>query len=234
MDIRNAITIVEASADKYAVEKYEALGISAEDAAKFIKYKLEPVDAAFYIKLGKGVPGALDRIEQERLRYVIRRAKERAQDKLISKLPEVAARGGPVSYQTGCALIAYDEELFDTILTYVAADVDVFEDRPEIAKRMVSILRRMAPTSRTLYRGQAAHNNDHTRGFHSWSGARDTAADFGSGGRLFTIHGPFQGASLSDILTWRSWMTGEGHMHGSQAEWFVLDDPSFFKNGERP
>ncbi len=214
-------------------EAFKAFGIEPQDADRLSKYPLKPEDLAFYVKLGKGVDGALERLEKERLRGVLRRAQERGSEKLKAALPALKASNRPVSYETACALIADDDELISFISGWTW-NADHGEDHPELAARFLSILKRINPPVRKhLYRGQQPFRQERSnkRGFHSWSANERTAKDFAEHtGVVLEIDRPIQGVSLEDILKWRMRLRDESHYSGPQAEWFVVDQPEQYQH----
>jgi hypothetical protein len=213
---------------------YEEAGIEPEAAARFAKMRLQPVDAAFYIRLTGSVEGAFERLEQERLRGVLRRAETSANEKLIRLLPQVAKTTGPLSYRSVCALIANDDELFSALCSHVQ-NADVWDERPEMAARMRHYLGRIKPTrSQKLYRGECRHRGEPAQGFRSWSISRKTAEDFTdcgrAGGRLLAIDRPVQGVAIGDVAQWRNWLRDQNHYGGHQGEWLVLDQPEQYED----
>jgi hypothetical protein len=215
---------------------YQAHGIDRQDADRFARYPLSGDDAAFYIKLGKGVDGAIQRLEQERVKGVLRRAETGAMEKLKAALPALHQSNAPVSYRAACALIADDDDLFDMVRGWTQnADYAEYE-KPDVAARFLAVLKRIKPLVRKqLFRGQmpfAAHESD-KRGFHSWSANRKTAEMFAERhGHIIEIDRPIQGVSLEDIVTWRMRLRdNESHYSGPQAEWFVVDQPEQFRAG---
>lgn len=212
---------------------FKELGIEPEDADRLSKYPLSPDDLAFYVKLGKGVDGALERLERERVKGVLRRAEERGIEKLKAALPALHSSNRPVSYETACALVADD----DSLISFVSGwtwNADHAEENPELAARFLSIMKRITPLVRKhLYRGQQSFRQEHghARGFHSWSANEKTAKDFAEHtGVVLEIDRPIQGLALEDILKWRMRLRdGASHYSGPQAEWFVVDQPEQFR-----
>jgi len=153
--------------------------------------------------------------------------------RLIDRLPKLASSTKPLTVDEAEALIASDNDLFDTVATYKWGDPDTFEDRPHETGKLIKILKRIKPFTpyfKTFYRGQPyADIQDSVvmkRGLRSWSANRDTAEDFARGSRdgiVLVRTGPVKGVEISGILMWRMRMTPESHYSGMQAEWLLLD-----------
>jgi predicted heme/steroid binding protein len=153
--------------------------------------------------------------------------------RLIDRLPKLASSTKPITVDEAEALIAYDDDLFDTVATYKWGDPDIFEEWPHQLGRLIKILKRIKPFKpwfKTFYRGQPYVDISDSvvmkRGLRSWSANRDTAEDFARGspdGIVLVRAGPVKGVEISGILMWRMRMTAESHYSGMQAEWLLLD-----------
>ena len=128
--------------------------------------------------------------------------------------------------------IANDDALFETIADYTADEPDVFERKPEMAKRLRDILSRVKPSEpwfKTYYRGAPSNSpkTDRKRGFASWSANERTAKEFAKeyrDGVVSKREGKSSALAVSTIFTARMRLRdGESHYTGDQAEYFVLD-----------
>lgn len=214
-------------------EDYSAYDIPADAAGKFADLGIRADDAAFMIRLFKGVDNAFAQIERERIQRVLDRAGTRAQDVMAKALPALRDSDRPISYRTACALIATDDRLWSFIDAWLWNAEEAVDNRPEDAARFLAVLKRIhPPIHKKLYRGQRrfGDHDSHSHGFHSWSANRDTAETFAErDGRIIEIDRPIQGVALSDLMTWRMRLfPGESHYSGPQAEWFVVDQPEQF------
>jgi hypothetical protein len=121
--------------------------------------------------------------------------------------------------------------MFDSIDTHISVNPDWFEDSPQDATRLLTMIRRIKPFRHSpLYRGECKHRfgSPHTRGFHSWTSTRGTAdyfyKDCGHGmGQLFCLVVPVRAIELGHVGLWRGRLRGESHYLGSQGEWLVPD-----------
>ncbi len=135
-----------------------------------------------------------------------------------------------VSPNAAAKFIAMDDELFEAVAAY-ATWPDSFEERPDKLKKFLYILSRVKPFKIRLYRGEPRFewNNyqpDETRGFTSWTPARDTAEKYFADHPSLMVKytdGPVQAIKLEDIAYWRTVLTDESHYGSSQAEHFVLE-----------
>jgi hypothetical protein len=154
-------------------------------------------------------------------------------ESLIAKLPRLAVSKKSLSVDEAEALIASDDDLFETVATYKWGNPDIFEEWTYERDKLIKILKRIKPFQpyfKTFYRGQPyADILDSVvmnRGFRSWSANQDTAEEFARGspdGIVLVRTGPVKGVEISGILTWRMRMTKESHYSGMQAEWLLLD-----------
>jgi len=154
---------------------------------------------------------------------------DRAYRKLVADLPKLASSSGPITREQAAAIIANDDRLFAAVGNHIVSS-DEFEDNSEAARDIVALLMRVKPSKHSpLYRGECTHRfEEHKRGFHSWTVARDTADYFwkdcprGSG-RLFMLEVPVKGIDLGDVGLWRGRLRHESHYMSAQGEWLVLD-----------
>lgn len=203
--------------------------LSSADLSKFARYKLAPEDIAFYVRLEGGVEPALARIEKERLRGVLYRAADRAVVRIQPKLDRLLASDAMMSPRVASAAAANNDELFGLFVTWVSSGSDAIEDDAAAAAKMRSLLKRVTPVRRHLFRGEGPHGDAHSRGFHSWTENRSTAEMFAERhGRVLEIDEPVQGISIADLIDWRmKYRPNESHYGGPQAEWLIIDPPSY-------
>jgi hypothetical protein len=144
----------------------------------------------------------------------------------------VGNQGGRFTEEQAAEEIANDDDLFNTVAEYTADNPDVFEDKPEMAQRMRSILAKVTPYEpwfKTYYRGEPSNspNTDRKRGFKSWSGNERTAKEFSEEYRDGVVRqrsGKSRAVALSTIFTARMRIRdGESYYTGDQAEFFILD-----------
>lgn len=153
--------------------------------------------------------------------------------RLIASLPKLASSKKPLSVDEAEALIAADDDLFNAVAIYTAANPDIFEDWPHEREKLIDILNRIKPFTpwfKTFYRGQPDADDPSAipmrRGFRSWTANRKTAEDFARdyrGGVVLVRSGKVKGIEIQGIATWRMRMTNESHYGGIQAEWLLLD-----------
>lgn len=150
---------------------------------------------------------------------------------LIARLPKLATSKKRVSSEEAAALIANDDDLFNAVTIYQAANPDIFELWPQERTKLIQILKRIIPFRSpygAFYRGEPDVEADvpaTQRGFRSWSVARDIAEEFAreSHGIVRVLSGPVKGVEIGDILSWRSYLRDESHYPGMQSEYLILD-----------
>ena len=150
---------------------------------------------------------------------------------------KVGAGETAISADEAAKIVANDDELFNAVADYTAANPDIFADRPDLAERFSAILRRITPYQSyldALYRGEPAQKPTHGgptgRGFLSFSASKKTATEFAKdaaypGNRQVTkTTGKLQALSLESIVSERMRARpDESHYAGMQAEYFVPD-----------
>lgn len=141
---------------------------------------------------------------------------------------------GLVSRQAAAKYVAADDELFDAIASYVGSP-DYYDDLPEESKKkFLSILQRVRPFKKRLYRGEPSndfnnfqpYSDQFPRGFSSWSAAQDVPEKWFRDSRDHIVKytdGPIKALSLEDIVYWRTVLTNQSIYGGMQAEYFVLE-----------
>jgi hypothetical protein len=91
------------------------------------------------------------------------------------------------------------------------------------ASYIVSVLKRIKPENRTLYRGvdREGYDDTHIMLFQSWAANVDTAKLFGR--HIYKTVGPVKAVELSSIDYWSGLLYGGSNGLGdNQYEWFVL------------
>ena len=154
--------------------------------------------------------------------------------RLISLLSHIN-EASPVSSYAAARYIASDDELYDAVASYVY-NPDVYDEEVSepTKQRFLSILSRVRPIKKRLYRGEQAYEyndwqpyEDHLhRGFTSWSAAADVSRKWFTDTPEHMVKytdGPMKAISLSDIVYWRNVLTDESVYSGAQAEYFVLE-----------
>lgn len=158
--------------------------------------------------------------------------KEQKRAKMISTLDKISNSGGPLSMTELVHVIANDDDLYNTLAEFQGGDPDIFDTDMKSRDRLDSLMRRMTPTKLgyALYRGETKFGDDvrHPREFHSWTPAKDIAADFNDNRHsyMMSYNGPVQGFSFNDVVDARMRLRpGTNHYAGPQTQWLIIDPP---------
>lgn len=127
---------------------------------------------------------------------------------------------------------AEDDELADAIIAYVQQNFE-WGAHPELRDRLLKILKKCPPTTKTLYRAEEPSHGTAPeggqRGFRSWTVNHDTAVYLGNhmGPRNFAVRttggAPVKGLSINDFHYWHGRVHGYAGSGTPQAEYLVLD-----------
>jgi hypothetical protein len=214
------------------LERYVALGIDPETAGKYLAAHIPPARVAAYQRAAQkyNLTTSFDEIMQNERDHKRRQREDRDYKKLVAALPQLAAALTPLTHDQACAVIANDDDLFDTV-GMSTSNPDWFEDNPEQTARVRVVMNRIKPFRHSpLYRGECGYRfGEHKRGFHSWSLNRQTAEYFYRDcgrdmGKLLMLTVPIKAIDIGHVGTWRMRLRrGESHYLGSQSEWLVPD-----------
>lgn len=127
---------------------------------------------------------------------------------------------------------AEDDELADAIISYVQQNFE-WGAHPELRDRLLKILKKCPPTTKTLYRAEEPSEGTSPegglRGFRSWTVNHDTAVYLGNhmGPRNFAVRttggAPVKALSINDFHYWHGRIHGYAGSGTPQAEYLVLD-----------
>lgn len=127
---------------------------------------------------------------------------------------------------------AEDDELADAIIAYVQQNFE-WGAKPELRDRLLAILKKCPPTTKTLYRAEEPSHGTSPeggqRGFRSWTVNHDTAVYLGNhmGPRNFAVRttggAAVKGLSINDFHYWHGRIHGYAGSGTPQAEYLVLD-----------
>lgn len=139
----------------------------------------------------------------------------------LLKTYSFAKNAKSISHEQAEMLIGANENLFNIIDSYKA------ENTPFENNEIISIIKRIVPIKKTLFRGTENEYYDefHTMPIQSWSENNETAKHFGNTIKRNTS--TIQGIKLQNIYYWNGLLYGnENGLGDSQAEWLILPPKS--------